>query len=156
MTDMPNAILVRPVRAADFDAWTPLWAGYNAFYGRVGATALAPEITAVTWTRFLDPDEPVFGLIAEAEGRLLGLAHYLFHRNTTRIEPTCYLQDLFTDPAQRGRGVGRLLIEGVYERAKAAGSTRVYWQTQQSNAAGRLLYDKVAEHRGFIVYSHEV
>ena len=86
----------------------------------------------------------------------MGLTHYIFHRNTTKIELTCYLQDLFTLPAERGKGIGRALIEGVYERAKSAGIHRVYWQTHESNTAGRLLYDKVAKHRGFIVYVNEV
>ena len=149
-------ILIRPIRQSDFEAWKPLWDGYNAFYSRHGETALALEITQVTWQRFFDPAEPVFALVAELDGQLLGLTHYLYHRSTTRIELTCYLQDLFTDPATRCKGVGRALIQGVYEQAKAAGITRVYWQTHTTNAAGRLLYDKVAQHMGFIVYSHDV
>jgi len=150
------SVIVRPVQQADFPAWKPLWDGYNAFYGRQGDTALRPEITQVTWQRFLDPHEPVFALVAEAEGKLLGLAHYLFHRSTTRIELTCYLQDLFTAQAERGRGIGRALIRSVYEQARSAGISRVYWQTHESNAAGRLLYDKVAKHAGFIVYGQEL
>ena len=153
---MTAALTIRPISEADRDAWEPLWAGYNAFYDRAGATALAPAITQALWTRFFDPDEPVFALVAEQSGQLAGLTHFLFHRSTTRIEPVCYLQDLFTDPALRGRGVGRALIEGVYARARDAGASRVYWQTRDSNAAGRLLYDKVARHLGFIVYSHDV
>lgn len=149
-------ILVRSIRRGDLAAWKPLWDGYNAFYGRKGETALAPEITGVTWQRFLDPAEPVFALVAEADGRLIGLAHYLFHRSTTRIELTCYLQDLFTAEPERGRGVGRALIQGVYERAKSAEIKRVYWQTHATNAAGRRLYDTVAKHAGFIVYTHDV
>lgn len=153
---MPHPLLVRPIQPTDLAAWTPLWDGYNAFYGRAGATALAPDITHTTWQRFFDASEPVFALVAEKDGALLGLVHYLYHRSTTRIELTCYLQDLFTDPAARGQGVGRALIEGVYEQAKAANITRVYWQTHETNAAGRLLYDKVARHAGFIVYGKEV
>ncbi|MDP2818164.1 MAG: GNAT family N-acetyltransferase [Polaromonas sp.] len=149
-------IKIRSIEQTDLAAWQPLWDGYNAFYGRHGATALASEITEVTWQRFFNPLEPVFALVAEQDGQLLGLTHYLYHRSTTRIELTCYLQDLFTDPAARGKGVGRALIQGVYEQAKAAGITRVYWQTHTTNAAGRLLYDKVAKHMGFIVYSQEV
>jgi GNAT superfamily N-acetyltransferase len=152
---MTEPVHVRPVVQADFAAWLPLWDGYNAFYGRSGETALRPEITQTTWQRFFDPQEPVFALVAEAEGRLLGLTHCLFHRSTTRIELTCYLQDLFTAPAERGRGTGRALIQGVYDLASAAGIGRVYWQTHESNAAGRLLYDKVARHAGFIVYGHD-
>lgn len=151
-----DPVIVRPVQPNDLASWRPLWDGYNAFYGRSGATALAPEITEATWQRFFDPDEPVFGLVAQAGGSLLGLAHYLFHRSTTRIELTCYLQDLFTAESQRGRGIGRSLIEGVYAQAASAGIKRVYWQTQASNAAGRLLYDKLARHAGFIVYSREL
>ena len=95
----------------------------------------------------------MFALVADGGGSLLGLAHYLFHRSTSRIAMTCYLQDLFTLPAARGRGVGRALIEAVYARAREQGLQRVYWQTHASNAAGRRLYDQVAEHEGFIVYS---
>ena len=153
---MPSPVLVRQIQQDDFAAWEPLWNGYNAFYGRSGETALAPEITRATWRRFFDPNEPVFALVAESEEKLLGLTHYLFHRSTTRLELTCYLQDLFTVERARGRGVGRSLIEGVYQAAKVAGIKRVYWQTHETNAAGRLLYDKVAKHVGFIVYRHEV
>ncbi|MFL5447123.1 MAG: GNAT family N-acetyltransferase [Gemmatimonadales bacterium] len=148
-----DSIVIRPIQRADFTEWLPLWDGYNAFYGRSGATALPLEITEATWRRFFEPAEPVFALVADDQGKLVGLTHYLFHRSTTRIELTCYLQDLFTDPARRGRGIGRALIQSVYEQARAAGIPRVYWQTQESNTAGRLLYDKVAKHEGFIVYS---
>jgi len=150
------SVLVRAVTSADYSAWKQLWDGYNAFYGRKDETALPNEITQATWERFLDPAEPVFALVAESEVRIVGLVHYLFHRSTNLLQPTCYLQDLFTLPSERGRGVGRALIEAVYERAKAAGSKRVYWHTHETNAAGRRLYDKVAEHLGFIVYSRNL
>jgi GNAT superfamily N-acetyltransferase len=153
---MALPVLVRAVQQDDFDAWLPLWNGYNAFYGRSGDTALPIEITRATWQRFFEPNEPVFALVAELDGTLVGLAHYLYHRSTTRMELTCYLQDLFTQESARGRGVGRLLIEGVYQAARAAGIRRVYWQTHETNAAGRLLYDKIATHAGFIVYAHDV
>jgi GNAT superfamily N-acetyltransferase len=146
------ALIVRPIARQDYDAWLPLWDGYNRFYGRFGPTALPAEITGMTWARFFDAYEPVHGLVAESEGKLVGLVHYLFHRSTTMIEPTCYLQDLFTDETARGRGVGRALIEAVYQRAKAAGGTRVYWLTHETNATARKLYDQVAESTGFIVY----
>ncbi|RVT99704.1 GNAT family N-acetyltransferase [Rhodovarius crocodyli] len=145
-------LTIRPIAPADHDQWLPLWLGYNAFYGRSGDTALDPEITRVTWQRFFDAYEPVHALVAEQDGQLLGLTHYLFHRSTTAIAPNCYLQDLFTSEAARGKGVGRALIEGVYDRARAAGCPRVYWQTQEGNATARLLYDRVAENSGFIVY----
>jgi GNAT superfamily N-acetyltransferase len=154
---MPQAPLtIRPLHADDRNAWQPLWDGYNAFYGRSGATALADEVTQSTWLRFFDPAEPVHARVAEREGRLVGIAHYLHHRSTTRIELTCYLQDLFTLPAERGQGVGRALIEAVCDQARADGIRRVYWQTHASNATGRRLYDRVAQHLGFIVYSRDV
>ncbi len=151
---MNPPLVVRPVLAADLPAWTPLWDGYNAFYGRHGATALAAEITRTTWARFLDPQEPVHALVAEAGGELLGLAHYLFHRSTIQLGLSCYLQDLFTVEAARGQGVGRALIDAVYQRAAAAGSPRVYWQTHESNTVAMQLYDRLAERSGFIVYRH--
>ncbi|MBC7377761.1 MAG: GNAT family N-acetyltransferase [Burkholderiaceae bacterium] len=153
---MSHAVVIRPIEPTDLAGWTPLWDGYNAFYGRAGATALRQEITETTWQRFFDPAEPVHALVAESGGQLLGLTHYLHHRNTTRIELTCYLQDLFTAPEARGQGVRRALILGVYDAARAAGISRVYWQTHESNAAGRLLYDKVAKHAGFIMYGQEL
>jgi GNAT superfamily N-acetyltransferase len=149
---MPSVLSVRAIAQDDYDQWLPLWDGYNAFYGRAGLTALAPEITSTTWARLFDGYEPVYALVAELDGTLVGLVHYLFHRSTTSIGPTCYLQDLFTSEAARGKGVGRALINGVYERAQAAGAPRVYWQTHETNRVARTLYDKVAENSGFIVY----
>jgi GNAT superfamily N-acetyltransferase len=146
------SVTIRPVTKNDYAQWLPLWDGYNAFYGRSGATALAPEITRTTWARFFDADEPMHALVAEEDGRLSGLAHYLYHRSTTSIGPSCYMQDLFTHPEARGRGVGRMLIEAVYAVARAAGSPRVYWQTHETNATAMRLYDQVAEKSGFLVY----
>ena len=149
---MSGELSVRFVVREDYEQWLPLWDGYNAFYGRSGTTALSPEITRMTWARFFDAYEPVHGLVAESDGQLLGLTHYLFHRSTTAIEPVCYLQDLFTSNAVRGRGIGRALINRVYEQARLAGSSRVYWQTHQTNLTAMQLYDKVAERSGFVVY----
>ena len=153
---MSSDLTVRFVARQDYEQWLPLWDGYNAFYGRAGATALAAEITQMTWARFFDAYEPVHGLVAESGGRLLGLTHYLFHRSTTAIAPLCYLQDLFTNEAARGKGVGRALINAVYQQARLAGSPRVYWQTHETNLTACRLYDKVAEHSGFVVYRKQL
>jgi GNAT superfamily N-acetyltransferase len=153
---VPGPVTVREIARADYAAWRPLFDGYNAFYGREGPTALAEEITAVTWDRFFDPAEPVHALVAERDGQVIGLVHYLFHRSTTAIELTCYLQDLFTSADARGGGVGKALIEAVYAQAATAGSHRVYWLTHETNATARRLYDHVAENSGFLVYRKAV
>jgi GNAT superfamily N-acetyltransferase len=145
-------ITIRPVMPDDYNQWLPLWESYNTFYGRSGDTALAPEITQTTWERFFDPNEPVHALVAEQEGKLLGLTHYIFHRTTISIGPICYLQDLFTIESARGKGVARALINAVYQEAKSAGAFRVYWQTHETNHTAMQLYDKVAEKSGFLVY----
>ncbi len=148
---MPAKPNIRSAVPADFEQWLPLWEGYNTFYKRT----IPGEVTQMTWSRFFDAYEPMHAIVAERDGRLLGLVHYLFHRNTAMLGPTCYLQDLFTLETTRGQGIGRALIEAVYERAQAAGSPRVYWMTQESNATARRLYDKVAEYSGFIQYRRQ-
>lgn len=149
---MNQPIQVRPVTPADFSAWLPLWDGYNHFYGRFDDTALPAEMTKLTWARFFDGYEPMHALVAERDGRLVGLVHYLFHRSTTLAGPTCYLQDLFTLDSERGKGIGRALIEAVYEQAKAGGSTGVYWHTHETNHTAMRLYDSVASRPGFVMY----
>lgn len=153
---MTPSIVVRPVRHGDFPAWQKLWAGYNEFYGRSGATALPPEITQLTWARFFDKHEPMHARVAERSGKLIGVTHFLYHRSTIQANPICYLQDLFTAAGARGHGVGRALILAVYEHAKTAGSSRVYWQTHETNSVAMRLYDAVAEKSGFIVYRQAI
>jgi len=149
---MSSIVKVRPAVRADYAQWLPLWDGYNAFYGRSGPTALSIEITQTTWARFFDASEPMHALIAEIDGKLVGLVHYLFHRSTTTVEPICYLRDLFTNETLRGKGVGTALIEAVYEQAKLAGASQVYWQTHETNLTAMRLYDHIAERSGFVVY----
>ena len=150
---MSEEILVRELRNEDFSRWKPLWDGYNTFYGRSGETALPEVVTNMTWARFFDGYDPIYALVAERDGELLGLVHYLFHRSSTSLTSNCYLQDLFTVESTRGKGVGRALIQEVYRRAERAGSGKVYWQTHETNAHAMKLYDQVAEKSGFIVYA---
>lgn len=147
-----NKVTVRPVVPEDFESWQFLWDRYNAFYGREGVTALPIEVTKMTWSRFFDTYEPVHALVGEISGKLVGIVHYLFHRSTIQISPTCYLQDLFTIEAARGKGVGQSLIDAVCEKAKLARSERVYWQTHETNTVAMQLYNRVAERSGFLVY----
>ncbi|MBA2679612.1 MAG: GNAT family N-acetyltransferase [Ktedonobacteraceae bacterium] len=145
-------IAIREIQKNDYAQWVQLWAGYNAFYGRSGPTALPSDVVETTWQRFFDSAEPIHALVADQGGLLIGLAHYLFHRSTIQIQPTCYLQDLFTVEQSRGTGVGRKLILAVYDQARAAGSPRVYWQTHETNSTAMHLYNKLAERSGFVVY----
>lgn len=146
-------MIIRPVRSEDKAQWLPLWQGYLAFYK---VENLPPEVTETTWARFLDEAEPMHALVAEDGGELLGLVHYIFHRNTWMVNDVCYLEDLFTAEQARGKGVGRALIEAVYARAAAAGGTRVYWLTHETNITAQALYDKVAEKPGFIQYRKQI
>ncbi len=118
---MTDEVTIRSVAPTDFHQWLALWEGYNVFYDRVGPAAVPAEVTKMTWARFFDSYEPVEAVVAERGGELIGLAHYIFHRNTTMLGPACYLQDLFTAEAARGLGIGRALINCVYDRARAAG-----------------------------------
>ena len=142
-------VTVRFIEQRDRAQWQTMWDGYHAFYGRPN---FSMDITETTWSRFLDPAEPVHALVAEQNDQLLGLTQYLFHRSTTLINPRCYLQDLFTIEAARGHGVGRALIEAVRDQATISGAARLYWQTHETNHTAMKLYDKLAERTGFLVY----
>lgn len=141
-------LATRPLDAADRSSWEPLWKGYLAFY----RASVAPDVTDRTWARLLDPAEPMHVLGCFDGARLIGIAHYVFHRSTWTTGDYCYLQDLFTAAEARGRGAGRALIAAVCERARDAGASRVHWLTQEGNATARALYDQVAERPGFIQY----
>ena len=145
----PNdQIAIRDLAPADRAAWEPLWRGYQEFY----EVSLPAEATEATWRRFHDHAEPIYGIGAFLDGKLVGIVHYVFHGTTWSAGPRCYLNDLFTDPTLRGRGIGRQLIEEVYARSRAAGCDRVWWLTHETNTAGQILYDKVADRSGFIQY----
>jgi GNAT superfamily N-acetyltransferase len=126
-----------------------LWRGYQAFY-RVD---LPEDATRALWARIHDPSEPVHAALAWRDGVAVGLAQWVTHRRTWTARDVCYLHDLFVAPGIRGGGIGRKLIEHVYDAAKAAGCVRVYWLTHETNTEARILYDKVATRTGFIHYA---
>lgn len=143
------AVQIRPVTAQDRAVWDGLWRAYLAFY----ETTLDANVYEATFARLVKSsgDGP-HGLLAEINGQAVGLCHYLFHSHCWRPEGVCYLQDLYTAPQARGRGVGRALIEAVYAAADAAGKPAVYWMTQEDNATARALYDRIAVKTPFIKY----
>ena len=142
---------IRPLRQTDEAEWRRLWTDYLAFY----KTTVPEAVYQSTFARLLGDDPQDFSaLVAEGDNGLLGLTHYLFHRHGWKIENTCYLQDLFVDPAARGTGLGRALIEAVYAMAKARGCAKVHWLTHESNVTAQSLYDQLAVNEGFIQYVH--
>lgn len=145
---MPENVTVRNLIAADYDAWLPLWRGYQQFYKE----EIPAETTRVTWARLLNPSEPVFGAIALAGDRAVGMVHWLYHRSCWTVGNYAYLQDLFVAPDHRGSGVGRKLIEHVFAAARIGGCSKVYWHTHETNKNAMLLYDRIASRSGFIEY----
>lgn len=146
------AFVVRALSKDDRPGWEELWGGYLDFY----EAPMEAAVIEVTWSRLNDPVEPMFALVAEDEsGELIGLVHCVLHRGTWAIENFCYLEDLFTAPSARKRGVGRALIEAVYARADALKCARVYWLTHETNTNARRLYDQVAKNVGFIQYRRD-
>lgn len=156
---MGTDIMVAPATAGDVADWHRLFADYCTFYGE----ALPDGVAADVWHRILDPASPVKGLLARTGdggagdmegGRVVGLCNYVLHDNTWSVRRDCYLEDLYTDPAARGRGVGRALIGRLVEMGRQAGWRRVYWHTQEDNATARRLYDGVTGGRdAFVRYT---
>lgn len=147
------AITIRPLVPEDRADWARLWTGYLEYY----QTSVPQAVYDSTFARLLRNDPQDFnGLLAEVEGRPVGLVHYLFHRHCWKIENVCYLQDLYADPSVRGQGVGRALIEAVYAAADANGTPAVYWLTQDFNETARRLYDQVAQVTPFIRYNRKL
>lgn len=146
---MPE-ITLRPLAATDREDWARLWTGYLDYY----ETSVPSAVYDSTFARLLGDDPQDFnGVIARVDGRAMGLVHYLFHRHCWKIENVCYLQDLYVDPQARGTGLGRKLIEAVYAAADANGTPAVYWLTQDFNATGRRLYDRIGKVTPFIRYT---
>jgi len=145
---MTIPIRIAPLRPEDKPRWLVHARGYKAFY-----KTIIPDADYETCWRRLMAEDRIHGLGATVDGQLVGIAHYLFH-TTIWAESACYLQDLFTDPAMRGKGVARKLIESVAAAARTQGAARYYWLTQTHNTAGRVLYDKVAKYNDFIRYEY--
>ncbi len=139
---------VRGIGRGDRERWAPPWRAYLDFY----RAQWSLEVANATWARIFDPLEPVHAVVAERDGELIGFSHYLFQRSTWLINPQCYLQDLYVGEAERGGGVGRALIGAVVAAAKDAGAAWVFWNTHETNAVARRLYEAVAERSGFIQY----
>lgn len=142
------SVVIRAIEATDRVIWDDLWGQYQAFY----KTKIASETSDITFKRLFVPSVPMNGLVAEVDGKVVGIVHYIFHYSTWTVGPYCYLQDLYTSAEARGRGVATKLIEAVYEKAQAQGAARVYWLTHETNDVAIKLYEKVADKSGFIQF----
>jgi GNAT superfamily N-acetyltransferase len=143
------SITIRLLGDADREAWEKLFRDYIRFY----EAKVPDDVIALTWRRLIAQEDGLLGLLAvDASGRPIGLTHALFHRSTWSPTTYCYLEDLYVDPAARGRGVGRALIEAVYREADTRGATRTYWATMGDNATARRLYDALATLSPFVQY----
>ena len=146
-------VSIRPVRADDFARWQAHFDAYTRFYKREPVEAL----TQYTWARIMDPKSVVQAIVAEtASEGVIGFANYLPHENTATMAPVCYLQDLFTDPACRAKGVGQQMIDWLVAECQRQGWLRLYWMTQETNYRARGLYDKYGPHSGFLRYVVQV
>ncbi|WP_171122251.1 MULTISPECIES: GNAT family N-acetyltransferase [unclassified Ruegeria] len=146
---MPDTLTIRALRPEDRPEWQEMWHDYLAFY----ETTVSAEIYDSTFARLLADDPHDFScFVAEKDGQLIGLTHYLFHRHAWKVESVCYLQDLFARPEARGTGVGRALIQAVYDEADREGAPSVYWLTQEFNHTARKLYDRIGKETPFIRY----
>lgn len=143
-----QSLIIRPVAVTDEVRWRDLWHAYLAFYD----TVLPEDTYRDTFARIVDGGQGMFGLIAIAGGDAVGLVHFLNHANFWKPGQTCYLQDLFTTPAARSRGVAHGLMQAVFDAAARQGIPDVYWLTAETNYAGRMLYDRVGVKTPFIVY----
>ena len=141
---------VRYVTTGDHDAWLRLWAAYCDFY----ETSMPADVTATTWQRLLDETEPdFFGLVAERDGTVIGIANCVLHGTTWAINQRCYLNDLFVDPAVRGSGAGKALIERLQRLGAEQGWDKIHWLTAETNSRARRLYNQFAPASGFIQYA---
>ena len=142
------ALVIRDPKPEDEAAWRRLWAGYVTFY----EAKVSEEVTAATWQRLFMPGSGMFGRIAEWDGAVAGFTISVVHPGSWEIQSRCYLEDLFVDPAMRGRGLGRALIEDLIARGRERGWSRLYWHTRQGNATARRLYDRFVKVDDFVRY----
>jgi GNAT superfamily N-acetyltransferase len=141
-------VKVRKVEASDKARWMELFRGYIVFY----EADIPAEQYELTWSRLMDPNYESHGFVAELDGKVVGLTHYSFQTSTWAPVNYCYLEDLFTEPEVRGKGVGRALIDEVKAVAEAAGSSRLYWNTDGTNSTARKLYDSYVPVSGKVQY----
>lgn len=150
MSDNSGGVAIRPLEAGDRAGWERLWVGYHA-HGRFGGPPPPAAVTDATFARLLG-DDAMRALVAVQDGGLVGIVHAVFHPVTSSDKPVCFLNDLFVAETARRHGVGRRLIDALYDLARSEGALRVYWHMQVDNRTAAELYDKVASRSGHTVF----
>lgn len=143
-----SRVSVRDAEPADEAAFLQLWQGFCDGYG----LALAPEVTAFTWARLMDPANTLTARLALLDHAVIGFAIHQHHPSTWVMGDDGYLEDLFVAPAARGQGAGKALIEDLITLGRARGWRRIYWLTEIENATARRLYDRYCSDDGHIRY----
>jgi ribosomal protein S18 acetylase RimI-like enzyme len=144
--EMPT--IIRRIASTDYNHWLTLWTEYCLFYGREPAA----EVTAYTWSRLMNLASRIFGIVAEVDGRVVGIANCVMHENTNTLQPVCYLQDLYVDREARAVGIGKQMIDWLLAEMMAQGWARVCLATKENNYRARGMYDKFTPHSGFLRY----
>ncbi len=141
-------VIIRDARPADEAGWRRLWAAYLGFY----RVSIPEDVTGSTWAKALNPQSAIFMRVAEREGQLVGFALCLTHEGTWILGKDCYLEDLFVDGSERGKGVGRRLLQDLVDLCKTNNWSRLYWHTAEDNAVARKLYDSFVASDGHVRY----
>ncbi len=138
---------VRPLAESDAARWRELFTAYGVFY----ETEFTDEVLDRVWTLLVTEGSRIDGLVAERDGQVVGIAHYRSHPDTFSGGLDWYLDDLFVDPAVRGTGAGRALIEAIAEMSAGTGGS-LRWITADTNETAQALYDKVATRTRWVTY----
>lgn len=147
-------VVIRPIEKKDYDGWKAIWSGpedsYTAFDS--GKYPMTEEVTNLTFSRFLDANEPVYSIVAERDGQIIGFANFVTHRSTWSAEDCLYINDLYVSQKNRLGGVGRKLMEYVYAECDRMNCGKCYWVTDFDNHAAQILYCKIGKKSGKLSY----
>jgi GNAT superfamily N-acetyltransferase len=79
-------------------------------------------------------------LVAEAQGRLIGMCALIFSQSTWSASPVCELQDVLVTQGHRRTDVGRGLMQAAEEIARARGCSRLFLLAESWNLDAHAFY----------------
>jgi len=144
-----KTIKIRPLQHNDFPQWLPLWDANNLGHRD-------EAVTTETWSRICDPAQSVCGLGAFDGSSLVGLTHYILHPTTGSLQPACYLQDVFTAPEHRRKGIARKLVGEVARIGRKEKWARLYWFAENDNESAQALYKNLGTKMDFTLFMMSV